>query len=290
MLTSVERLLVPETMRWEMVIVDNGSTDDTPAVVEKFKESLPIKRVFEPNPGLSNARNAGVAAAQGDYILWTDDDVEVEPGWLNAYVTAFERFPDAAVFGGRIIPRLEPPTPAWFEANLEMLSGILAVRNLGEEYLPLSRTGDRIPFGANYAIRSREQKKFLYDPRLGVAPGRRLLGEEVAVMEDILASGSSSYWVPDSKVFHIISPARQTEEYVRDYYVGGGQTVAFYALIKHRRNRVRFVISEGIRASANIILYYGGKTFMPSRWWLRRLIAVGWHSGAFNYAIKYRPE
>jgi glycosyltransferase involved in cell wall biosynthesis len=288
MLTSVEKLLIPATLCWEMIIVDNGSSDDTPAVVESFGGRLPIRRVFEPDPGLSNARNAGVAAAIGDYILWTDDDVEVEPGWLAAYLAAFERFPEAAVFGGRIVPRLEPPTPEWFSTNQNMLRGILAARDLGPECLSLTSAEDRIPYGANYAIRAREQKNFYYDPRLGVAPGRRRGDEEIDVITRILSAGNSGYWVPQACVIHIVAPGRQTEAYVRDYFLGLGETFAFRTLTKRARGRNWFLLSEGLRAAANAILYRAcraGGRFMPSRWWVGRLVAVAWHTGAFRYAL-----
>jgi glucosyl-dolichyl phosphate glucuronosyltransferase len=62
-------------------------------------------------PPFSRARNRAVYAARGDYLVWTDDDVVVDPNWLAAYVAAFRRRPEAAVFGGPVFPRYEPPVP-----------------------------------------------------------------------------------------------------------------------------------------------------------------------------------
>jgi glycosyltransferase involved in cell wall biosynthesis len=289
-LNSICKMAVPDGQRWEMVLVDNGSVDETPLVVKRFEEKIPIRRVFEPKAGLSNARNAGVAAALGEYILWTDDDVEVEENWLAAYTEAFRRFADGVVFGGRIIPTLEPPTPVWFRENLTMLHDILALRDFGDDYSLLSPQGGRIPWGANYAVRTAEQRKFLYDPELGVSPGKRRIGEETSVMVAMLVAGYAGYWVPNAKVFHIISPSRQTEKYVRDYWCGSGETFAFRILLKKERSKLPFIWSEGLRTLANIILFYIFRLFLPSRWWLRRLIAVGFHSGALNYALKPNPE
>ena len=74
---------------WEFLVVNNNCTDDTDAVIAAFDSRLPIRRLHEPVPGLSNARNTAIAAAAGDYIVWTDDDVVVCPEWLSAYVQAF---------------------------------------------------------------------------------------------------------------------------------------------------------------------------------------------------------
>ncbi|MGL4543290.1 MAG: glycosyltransferase family 2 protein, partial [Polymorphobacter sp.] len=77
--------------RWELVIVDNGSTDTTPAVIAAFaaQAAFAVRAVVQPVPGLSNARNAGVAAARGDLLLFTDDDCYVDPGIIDATIAAF---------------------------------------------------------------------------------------------------------------------------------------------------------------------------------------------------------
>ena len=165
----------PAAEPWELLVVDNGSTDDTPAVIASFAGRLPVRRVFQPLAGLSNARNAGVAEARGDYLLWTDDDVLIDAGWLAAYLAAFDRWPDAALFGGWTAPSFEPPVANWLIDNQRLLGDLLAVRQFGDRPVPL--TDAVVPFGLNYAVRSAEQRRHPYDPDLGVAPGRRTGGE-----------------------------------------------------------------------------------------------------------------
>lgn len=82
---------IVHTGDWELVVVDNGSTDATGAVVADFAATVgfPVVPVVQPVPGLSNARNAGVAAARGDLILFTDDDCYVEADILDAALAAF---------------------------------------------------------------------------------------------------------------------------------------------------------------------------------------------------------
>ncbi len=130
-------------------------------------------------------------AARGDYIVWTDDDVLVGPGWLSAYVEAFARWPDAAVFGGPITPIFEGTPPEWYMQCRELFADALAARDLGNDAIALSIADDKVPFGANYAVRTVEQRRFRYDPNLGVAPVRRMLGEETDVIESILKSGAA---------------------------------------------------------------------------------------------------
>ncbi|WP_428662838.1 glycosyltransferase family 2 protein [Reyranella sp.] len=226
MLTSLTAMGIPDDTQWEIVVVDNGSTDHTASVVGEFEGKLPVRRVVEATPGLSNARNCGIRAARGRYLLWTDDDVSVDPNWLSAYLAAFKRWPDAAVFGGKIIPLIQAPTPTWFVHGRQLLSGMLAERDFGDAPLPLSVPDNRLPYGANYAVRTREQHRFPYDPAFGVAPGRARLGEEQLVIEAMLNSGATGYWVPDSRVRHRIPPSRQTTAYIRKYYQAEGATVA----------------------------------------------------------------
>jgi hypothetical protein len=212
---------------WELVVVDNGSTDHTKEVVEAFRGQLPVRWVFEPVAGLSNARNRAVAEAKGDYICWTDDDVEVDADWLASYVDVFRRYPQASVFGGRIQPVLLGTTPPWFARNLPLLSYLMAERDLGPVEIKLTGQGDLVPFGANYAIRTVEQRQSLYDPQLGVGPGQKRLGEETAVVRNILADGGQGVWVPASLVRHLIPESRQSKAYVLTYEEAAGQSVAY---------------------------------------------------------------
>jgi glycosyltransferase involved in cell wall biosynthesis len=112
-LDSLAVMRVARDLAWELIVVNNNSTDHTDAVIAEYRHRLPMRREFEPRPGLSNARNRAIAAARGEYIVWTDDDVVAGAGWLAAYAEAFRRWPDAVVFGGRIKPRYEPPVARW---------------------------------------------------------------------------------------------------------------------------------------------------------------------------------
>lgn len=228
-LSSAAQMRVPEGLRWELVVVDNGSSDDTTDVSLSFADRLPIRVVREDVAGLSNARNRGVDEARGQYICWTDDDVLIDADWLSAYADAFARHPEAAVFGGRIIPVLEPPTPDWFArlADAWPLTTVLAKRNWDDAPVPLDFDSGLSPWGANFAVRTHEQRQVRYEPELGVSPHQKRLGEEAETIYRILKSGASGWSVPSAVVHHMIPPRRQSLSYVFEYFGSYGETVSF---------------------------------------------------------------
>src|SRR5512143_830758 len=87
-LERMTRLVAPSGCTWELLVINNNSTDATESVIARFEARLPIRGVFETQPGLSNARNRAVREAGGEYVLFTDDDVLVDPDWLVAYNAA----------------------------------------------------------------------------------------------------------------------------------------------------------------------------------------------------------
>src|SRR5262245_46123603 len=103
-LSNMRSLLIPRGIEWELLVVNNNCTDDTDDVIARHSSGLPIRRLFEPNPGLSNARNCAVHQARGTLLIWTDDDVLVDSAWMSEYVRAARRYTDVTFFGGRVDP------------------------------------------------------------------------------------------------------------------------------------------------------------------------------------------
>jgi glycosyltransferase involved in cell wall biosynthesis len=227
MLTSMTALDLPPGLSWEVIVVDNGSTDDTPAVVASFAETLPIRRVREPLPGLSHARNRGVAEASGALIVWTDDDVTVHRRWLTAYLDAATQFPDAGFFGGNITPVLEEPVSALFARNFDsVVLGPLMARRIFPEPSAMIDLAT-MPYGANFAVRGALQKRYRFDPHLGVSPLQKRNAEETNMLLEAIADGITGRTVPQSDVSHFIPASRQTRKYIHDYYAAAGETDAF---------------------------------------------------------------
>lgn len=292
-LETAAAMHVPEGLVWEMLLVDNGSTDQTAAVVDEFVDRLPIRRVVEPTPGLSNARNCGVAEARGTYICWTDDDVVIDARWLAGYAAAFVRHPEAGFFGGPIEPVLEGEPPQWFRENYGLLSHMLAERNLGSDVFRLGSRDDTMPFGANYAVRTELQRRHLYDPNLGVAPHQRRLGEESKSILAIAADGAIGFWVPEARVRHMIPTSRQTEEYVRVYQKSAGESWAYLEQVG--ADNFLGPSTKGKARLLNVPLYVWRDMFRhrvaysmlrrsePSGRWLWHLRQYGFLSGAVDF-------
>lgn len=294
-LDSVAALTVPAGLAWELIVVDNGSSDNTRDVVQSYASTLPIRYVLESTAGLSNARNRGVQEAQGAYICWTDDDVELDRDWLDAYREAFLRHPDGAVFGGKILPRFTEPVPDWIEQlKTEWpVDGPVAYRDLGDAPMQLSFKGWKTPYGANFAVRTKEQKQHAYNPELGVSPTHKRVGEETEVIYQILKTGTG-YWVPRAIVHHIIPQSRQSYRYVYDYFYLVGATFAY--LKTHHRH------DNHLLAASDPVLYHGpdsklyiklfknllaiGPAYLRGkRHFLGRLANIGFCNGA----IRFKP-
>jgi len=220
-LTALTGLALPAGVDWELLVVNNGSRDHTDAVIAAFASKLPIRRLFEPHAGLSRARNLAVRHARGAYILWTDDDALVSREWLTHYVAAFRRWPEAALFGGPVVPWFEESPPSWLRQVWPRVAHAYAVLAYGEEPTPLG--GGVLPFGVNMVVRRDYQARFPYDPTLGRAPGRLIPGEETAVASAILGAGAPGWWLPLPSVRHFIPAERMTTRYLRNYFSGCGE-------------------------------------------------------------------
>jgi len=283
---------VPSDVAWEVVIVNNNSTDYTDNVISEYAERLPVRREFEPRSGKSHALNHAVDVARGDYILWIDDDVLVDAGWLTAYVGAFRRWPEAAVLGGRIRPKYDPPAAEWIIQAEAVLVGPYAIRDFGNCVEPLSADDeDHFPFGANWAVRTVEQRTFRYDPELGPVAKRYRTHEEYDVIGRILGSGAKGYWIPEAMVEHCIGPDRQTVRYIAAYYEIWGETLAFRNAAETARTAAFWLgIPRRIwpRLLGWGLMYRLCRFVAPAPVWVKYLEAYSWNKGIRRYWLQRR--
>lgn len=207
---------------YEVVVVDNGSHDRTPEVVEAAAAAspVPLRYLHEARGGLSAARNTGIREARGESIAFIDDDVRVDPGWLAAFARAFERYP-ADFLGGRVLPRWGAPRPTWLpDARTRgEIWGAIALFDYGDEARPLAK-----PLGANMAFRRATiaaMGGFRED--LG-RDGASLKGQEVPELLARLrtAGGRGGWYVPEAVVHHWVPPDRLTRAYFRRWFYWKG--------------------------------------------------------------------
>jgi glycosyltransferase involved in cell wall biosynthesis len=285
-LDSLVAMRVPNDLAWEIVIVNNNSKDHTDNVINEYVGRLPVRREFELRSGKCNALNRVIDVAKGDYILWTDDDVVVDVCWLIAYVEAFQRWPEAAVFGGRITPRYEAPVPKWIITSEALLVGPYAIRDFGDQVYPLSAEDeDHYPYGANWAIRAIEQRAFRYNPELGPLPNRIRTHDDTDVIFRVLGSGATGYWIPQAVVEHYIGRDRQTIDYIAAYYESHGETRAFRMAASTAATPFLFGIPRRIwpRLLVWWVLYRVGRFVFPAPVWVNYLEHYSWNLGSFRY-------
>jgi glucosyl-dolichyl phosphate glucuronosyltransferase len=255
----------PPAAAWDLIVVDNGSQDGTARVLDEQASRLPLRAVREPSVGLSHARNAAVAHATGDYLLWIDDDVRVDRGWLREYEAAIHCWPEAALFGGPIRPDFERTPPPWLLEVWPDVADAYAVRDFGAEPIPFS-LAKAVPYGANFVVRAIEQRRFPYDPSLGRRDRAGTLGEETAVVRAILSSGGTGWWVPGAGIDHWVSTDRQTVAYLRQYFEFVGRTPS--PRFRHEPSRVRR-LSQYLRAEYT---YRRARLSREPRQWIGALI------------------
>jgi glycosyltransferase involved in cell wall biosynthesis len=223
-LESLTELEIPEGVRWELIVVNNGSTDDTDRVIDGFKQRLPVQGLFEPEAGKAKACNKALARASGDCIIWTDDDVVVEKQWLASYAEAFRKWEDAEYFGGPIIPRFEKEPPRWIEESGHLFGALLGTRDFGDEERVLG--DNERPYGANMAFRLHSSNPWQFNPNLGPKGGLRLTHEETDLVNAIRSNGGFGVWVPKARVWHFTPQTRlKSREIWKIYHAIGKSDV-----------------------------------------------------------------
>jgi glycosyltransferase involved in cell wall biosynthesis len=281
-LEQMTQMAVPRGVTWELLVVNNNSTDRTEAVAAGFSSRLPLRYLVEPTPGKSNACNLAVREARGDYILWTDDDVLVSPEWLAAYSSAFVRWPEAAIFAGRILPWFAGTPPDWLVRGFHHVEHAYAALDLGPTPVPLG--GDRLPFGANMAIRTREQRQYRFDPDLGPRPNSGLRGEEITLVRAMLAAGATGCWVPEAEVRHYIPEHRQTTRFLEQYYRGWGQWLG----LRFSRPAARRLLGRPLwlwrEVAESRLRYVLRRRLAPPEVWLQDLKVASTALGRFTAA------
>lgn len=206
---------------WELIVVDNNSTDDTPRIVENHSRTFPVRLryVVETRQGRSPALNAGIALARGGVIVTTDDDVRVESDWLDRAVEALERL-GCDYVGGRVLPIWQAPRPRWLPDHGGKHWAVIALLDYGPEALEFRA---RVPLGVNMAFRrSAFERAGLLDPDTGRKAGT-LLGQEVREWcIRARAAGVIGFYVPEMVVRHVIPAARLRKGYFRRWFFWRG--------------------------------------------------------------------
>lgn len=214
---------------YELIVVDNNSTDDTRGVVTAFAATapVPVRYLFEAEQGLSAARNRGIAVATADLIAFTDDDVRAAPDWIRTVATIFEADPAVDFAGGRVIPHWEAPPPRWLA---RAGCAPLALVDYGSARLRITSPGSLCLVGANLIVRRRVFERVgpfstaLQRVRNGIGST-----EDHELELRALAAGCVAVYEPRLSVRAIVPRARLTKRYHRAWHTGHGR---FYAVMR----------------------------------------------------------
>jgi GT2 family glycosyltransferase len=209
---------------FELIVIDNNSTDGTRQVVEQrmARAGGRLRYEFEPEQGLSYARNAGIRAARADLIAFTDDDVRVAGEWVAVIKRAFDAHPDVDCLGGRIVPLWPSSPPDWL-TRLHWV-GPLALQDYGDTPFVVDARQPLCLAGANVAFR-----RHVFD-RIGPFSPDYPRSEDTELMIRLWLSGAAALYVPDMLVQAAVQPERLEKAYHREWHFNIGRCNARMAL------------------------------------------------------------
>jgi glycosyltransferase involved in cell wall biosynthesis len=257
--------------RFEILIVDNGSTDGTAEVISTYLPRLTnARRVNEAQLGLSRARNRGVSEARGEVMAFIDDDVVLSPYWLAEVLRVMQDGHVAAV-GGRIVAAWPNGRPAWLSERCEGFYGHL---DLGPQQLPMR--SPHHPFGGNMAIRSGVLASLGgFSVDLGRCGNSRISNEEKELFGRLHQAGKKVLYVPEASVEHVIRPAHVSRRWL-----------CRRALAQGRSDRLTAAMAGGERAPAEARYVYAFARAIFGRRWFIMNIAHGWERALLDEGVR----
>lgn len=264
---------------WDLVIVDNGSTDRTADVVRSFAGRLPIRYAYEGTPGKNAALNTGLPLVTGDLVVFTDDDIYPSPDWLVQFCAAANAHEAYTVFGGVILPRWESP-PSDAILRVIPLGVAFAIHPSGTREGP---TRPPMVFGGNVAIRARVFRSgFQFDPAIGPRPTPYTMGSESELIRRLDSEGLGLWCCEKAVVEHLVPRAHLEIAWILERAENCGR--AHFRFGDGRGNRpvwlglprwiYRSMATEVFNA-ARAILAGDKARLLRARWELHLLLGIG---------------
>jgi len=250
-LECLRQQLDTENIRWEIIIVDNNSTDDTAAIIREAQENWPhpfaLRYAFEPKQGAGHARQKAVRLAHSPWIGFLDDDNLPSPVWVaEAYRFAYQfaqQNPKIGVFSSRIRGIFESQPPVHFER----IASCLALIDRGAEPLKYLPEKKLLPPGAGMVVRRNAWLEHVpQNPVLSGRAGNKMLtGEDLEVVLHIQRAGWEVWYTPTMQLGHKIPAQRLTRSYLTRLMRGIGLS----------RHRTRMLSVPGWRRPFMFIAY-----------------------------------
>lgn len=243
---------------YEIVFVNNNSTDNTEAECRRFQADHPginLRYCVESLQGLSHARNCGIRNAQGDILVYVDDDALVNPQYLSTYADFFQRNPHAVAAGGPILPQYDGcEEPSWMSHYTRQL--VTGKLYLGEKEREFSKGA--YPGGGNAAYRkSVFDAVGLFNTDLG-RKGNSLIGaEEKDLFDKMTSRGMRFYYLPTAILYHLIPPKKLTKDYFDRLTYGIGVSERMRTLQIGKKKYLSRMVKEAVKWGATLVLWIG---------------------------------
>jgi glycosyltransferase involved in cell wall biosynthesis len=257
-----------ELDNFEVIIVDNNSTDNTKEVYAAWRQTNNnghFTLISETKQGASFARNTGAAIAKGQWVCFMDDDAVATPNYVQNILKHIHNKPDAVGFGGRIIPKYIPSEPKWMSYYVSSLVGNF-------DYAPIACAFEngKYPLESNMIV-----KKSVYDQiggfnvnLPGVVGTLRIGGEGKELFYKILALGHIIYYDPAICVHHVVEVKKLTSEYMYRVASGIGRGEKTRTLAISKATYLIKVFEYFLKLGAAVILGFKyALQFTPSKIW-----------------------
>lgn len=238
---ALERMLAQEAgeIKYEIIAVDNNSTDDTRSVIESLiaRGHGNLRYLFEPRQGVSYGRNSGMKAARAPIFAFTDDDVRVSPDWISKIKRAFDEHPEVDFLGGKVLPYDNLQMPAWLTRKQW---APLALLDYGESEFYVDSSKPLGLVGANLAFR-RKAFDLIGEFATDVQRVKDGIGslEDVELQVRAWRAGSRGLYVPGIVAFARVAEDRLIKRYHRRWHTGHGHFYAVMRLEEFERSRRR---------------------------------------------------
>lgn len=232
-----------ESLAWELIVVDNNSTDSTPVLVRQHQQSWPLLRLeTEPQQGLAHARRRGVLAARGQWVAFLDDDNLPHPDWLLSLVQWAAAAPRAGAVGGRIHPLLDTAPPPY----LHRAAPYLALQDFGPAPCRLQPERLRLPAGAGLAVRRAAwlQSVPARQALVGRVHGHSLAGEDYESLLHLHHHGWEIWFNPALQIDHAIPAHRLAAPYLRQIAHGCGLPMAHLWVLAANGKHVPWILTK----------------------------------------------
>jgi glycosyltransferase involved in cell wall biosynthesis len=221
-LDSVAASQVPKDVDWEVLVVDNNSRDKTREIIETYCERYPdrFRYFFESRQGKSHALNRGIREARGEILAFMDDDVTVEPTWLQNLTAPLQIRAWVGV-GGRICPPKDVTVPSWIPLEGDhSMAGSLALFDRGAAPRELTDP----PYGTNMAFHREVFEKYgIFRTDLGPCPGNEVRGEDTEFCLRLMNAGEKLLYEPSAIVFHELPENRLRRQYFLTWWFDYGR-------------------------------------------------------------------